>query len=86
MPTVYTVKPVGGNTFFYTIDIQHTSVRYFNGRRYNVTQTLEHYVFPGQNRPGFSQHTTQVHVARKATNWGYYHDYSPTRFSRVQYR
>lgn len=85
MPTVYTVKSVGGNTF-YTIDIQHTSVRYFNGRRYNVTQTLEHYVFPGQSRPGFSHHTTQVHVARKATNWGYYHDYSPTRFSRVEYR
>jgi hypothetical protein len=77
------------NTFdngrMYTIETTSDSYRYFNGRRYHIQGSTEHYVFPREAKRNFTLHRHYVAVARKTFEFSdmniMYHDFRAMRFS-----
>lgn len=52
---------------FFTVNTYQYETRYFNGRKFNVTRRMEHFVHPRAHRKDFSDHT--VFVQYHAGKW-----------------
>jgi hypothetical protein len=54
------IYPRSSNANAIVTEVEQHETRYFNGRRYYVHRSLEHYIMPGHYERGFWVHTTVV--------------------------
>jgi hypothetical protein len=67
------------NLGFFVVNLRQEETRYFNGRKYTVIRSLEHYIHPRAHDRDFSLHTTAVLTETRPWNT------EITRFSEVSW-